>query len=173
MYSELEKKMTEKALNSRGVNIAINSNGDFLMFPKGKGEDINYYYEGNLNSVDKQELSANLLNFMRISLDRDNLEIDLDKEDKFRLFETAEYKKDKCKSMKLITINVSRMYPEKVLLVDMVNVAKFEWGGGRYMHFLPIEAKCSEIIDLLKKVYEYDGHMPGATNEQKNLYRKK
>lgn len=173
MYSELEKKMNDRSLNSIGVNLVINSNGDFLMFPEGKGEGINYYYEGNINFVNEQELSSNLLNFMQISLDRDNLAINPDKENKFHNFELSEYKKDKCKTMKYMTINVHRLYPGKVVLVDMVNVGRYEWGGGRYMHFLPIEAKCSEIIDLLKKVYEYEGHMPGATNEEKQSYRRK
>lgn len=172
MYKKFEEQMLERNLGSIGVNFAISSEGNFILFPKGKGEDIKVYIEGNINDDNDEQIGSYIVNLLQMSLNKNDVEQYSDAKDKFRDFELAEYKKDKCKSMKYITINISKMYPQKIILVDMVNVAKFEWGGGKYMHFLPIDSKYSEVVHLLKNIYEYKGHMAGATNEQKQLYRK-
>lgn len=168
MFVEFENEMKQKNLNSIGVNMALNSMGDFILFPKGKGEDIKRYYKGN---IDDDTIINKILEFMKFSLDKQEYKQQDNIYDEFHEFEENEYKKDKCKSMKLITINISRVYPGKIILVDMVNVAKYEWGGGKYMHFLPINSSYDAVLQLLRKLYKYEGHMAGATAEEKKKYR--
>ena len=171
MYTELEEKRNEKNLNSIGFYIAINENGNLLMFPSGKGRDIQVYIENNINNMTLNEFSSYSLKLMDMSLMKENIDFEEETIDKFHDFEKSEYKKDKCKSMKLIKIELHKTYPNKLIIVDMVNVSKYEWGGGRYMHFLPITSSNEEVFDYIKKVYSYKGHMPGATQEEKKEYR--
>lgn len=171
MYALLEEKRKEKNLNSIGFYLAINEKGDLLMFPNGKGRDIQYYIENNINNVSLEEFSSYSTNLMEMSLMKENIDFEEEKEDKFHEFEKSEYKKDKCKSMKLIHVELHRIYPHKIVIVDMVKVARYEWGGGRYMHFLPIDSNQEEIFDYIKKIYNYKGHMPGVTQEEKKQYR--
>lgn len=107
-----------------------------------------------------------VIEFMKVSLDKQLDDIN----DEFYVFKVNEYKKDKCKSKKLITINIDRVCLDKIIYVDMVNAAEFELDGGRYMRFFSINSSDNYVLDLLREIYKYKGHMVGATEEEKRKY---
>ena len=92
--------------------------------------------------------------------------------DEIYKWETKDYKKDKCKSVKRIAFHITNVFPGFLHIVDEQCLGNHYWGGGKYTHLLPINSDKETIIKKVRDIYEYkEGHLPGTSEEEKKKYR--
>ncbi len=176
MLKKLQEEKNNKEYFSISGDIYIRENGDFLACSYGRNYFVYNFVKGNIDEMSTDEVYQVIIKLLTDSLNRDNLILidgTNDKIDYIYEWEKQDYKKDKCKSSKRINISIKDIYPNFLVIVDGVCLKSHCWGGGRFVHLMPLDTSSKEeIVQKLRDIHNYkNGHLPGASDEEKNKYR--
>lgn len=155
MYKRFEERMNEQRRTVLKANLYIKDNGEYIAYSI-KGQ----YIKGDTKDLNKEGLYKvvavlykQILNNERNTIENDNVIATIEKE---------EIEKDNCESLKNITIEISSVYPNKLLIVDNAYMGNGNWSSGSYVHILDINSSNEEVFDLVQKICDYKpGHLPG------------
>lgn len=152
----------------------IRKSGEFVAYTQGKNYNLSNFTFGNINDYSDKEIYDLILKLYQDKLDGKCVEVDGSNGivDPIYEWEKEDYKLDKCSSVKYISIGITNVWPNCVVVIDRVCTGKHCWGGGRYTHIVEMKNVEQELISKIKDIITYkDGHLPGISDDEKKKYR--